>query len=219
MNRHARAFVFIPLLMLLPARVQAETYVAGQLGWSFPNDVSHVEGTKHLAGFTVSDVALQNNLMYGAKLGHFFDRARWFGVETEIFNSTPHQKQQTVTITGAGISVPTPVQGTLLRVTTWAFNAVVRYPGERFQPYAGVGLGVFFAHAGDASDTTVGFNALAGARIFLTKQFAAFAEYKYQRTSGEFSASIPGIGPAGLKGDYSANSLVAGLSYHLDLFK
>jgi hypothetical protein len=47
---------------------QAEMYVGGQVGWSFPNDFTNVEGTKNLTGIGLSDLKLQNNLIYGAKL-------------------------------------------------------------------------------------------------------------------------------------------------------
>jgi opacity protein-like surface antigen len=198
---------------------QAEMYVGGQVGWSFPNDFTNVEGTKNLTGIGLSDLKLQNNLIYGAKLGYFFESLKWFGVETEVFNATPHQKQQTTTVTAPGVSVPVDVEGSLIRVTTWAFNAVLRYPGEQFQPYIGAGVGVFFAHTDGASDTAIGFNGLAGAKYFFTKNVAAFAEYKYQRASLEFAGNVPGFGPTGIKGDYSANSIVGGVAYHFDALK
>ena len=40
--------------------------------------------------------------MGGIKLGHFFSRARWFGLETEVFYTTPHIKDQNVTISASG---------------------------------------------------------------------------------------------------------------------
>ena len=80
--------------------------------------------------------------MYGAKLGHYFDNLKYFGVETEAYTLTPHIKQQAVAINGIPAGT---ISGSHLRVTTWAANVVYRYPGEVFQPYAGVGVGLFFA--------------------------------------------------------------------------
>ena len=152
--------------------------------------------------------------MYGAKLGYFFPTLNWLGVETEVFNTNPNQKQQGFTVTVPGRSASGVVSGTFIRVTTWAFNLIARYPGEQFQPYAGAGFGVFFANAGGDSDTAVGLNALAGARFFLTNHVAVFGEYKYNRATFTFTENVPGFGPAGLKGDYATNILAAGVSFH-----
>jgi opacity protein-like surface antigen len=93
---------------------------------------------------------------------------------------------------------------------------VVRYPGTQFQPYAGVGIGVFFARAkfsgptgGTDNDNAVpGLNALAGLRYFASDHIALFAEYKYNRAAFEFPTAI------GIEGDYSANHVLGGVSYH-----
>jgi opacity protein-like surface antigen len=99
-----------------------------------------------------------------------------------------------------------------LNVLTWGINAVVRYPGKTFQPYAGVGLGMMFAEAkfrGQSdSDTAPGLNALAGIRVFATDHLALFAEYKYHRASFTFPTAI------GFEADYSANLFMGGVSYH-----
>ena len=99
-----------------------------------------------------------------------------------------------------------------LRVLTWGINAVVRYPGKIFQPYAGVGLGMFFAEAKfqgqSGNDTAPGLNALAGLRVFATNHIALFAEYKYHRATFTFPTAI------GFEADYSANMFMGGLSYH-----
>ena len=184
----------------------AEVYVGGMAGYTAPNDFSDVNLTT--LGTGVSDLSLQDSVVYGGKLGVYFPGIRWLGVETEVFRTTPHVKQQAVTAGGATLSVP----GSHLSVLTWAFNAVVRYPGKRFQPYAGVGVGIFFAESsfqGRSEDDTVpGFNALAGLRFFLTDHLALFGEYKYTRATFEF----PGL--IGIKGDYSANQFVGGVGIH-----
>ena len=63
----------------LTLSVQAEMYVAGQVGASIPNKFSNVEGVDSSAGLTISDLSLQNSLMYGAKLGYYFDSIKWLG--------------------------------------------------------------------------------------------------------------------------------------------
>ena len=77
-------------------------YVAGQMGVNIPQDASNVELSVGGRTLGLSDLALQNSLMYGAKAGYYFDSLTWqnfnLGVETEVFNSTPHIKQQEVTL-------------------------------------------------------------------------------------------------------------------------
>ena len=121
----------------------AEMYVAGQIGYTSPNDLSSVQGTGTISGLPISDLKLHDSIVYGAKVGYYLPSMNWLGVETELFNTTPHVKQQPITVLG----VTAPAPGFKLNVFTWAINALVRYPGKQFQPYAGVGLGLFFAEA------------------------------------------------------------------------
>lgn len=187
---------------------QAEMYVAGQIGYTSPGDLSSVQGAGPVSGLSFSDLKLHNSIVYGAKVGYYLPSVNWLGVETEMFNTTPHVKQQPVT--ALGVTVPLP--GFNLNVFTWAINALVRYPGKQFQPYAGVGLGLFFAEAKfqglSDKDVAPGLNALAGLRYFATDHIALFAEYKYNRAAFELPDAI------GLKADYSANHFVGGVSFH-----
>lgn len=139
-----RLSVFALLLLSLSftsTPAQAEVYVAGQVGVSLPNSFSNVEGVDTLTGLTLSDLSLHNSVMYGAKIGYYFDSMKWLGIETEVFNSTPHVKQQTVTASFGGPSATIPITGQDFRVLTWApINVVVRYQMGQFEPYAGIGL-------------------------------------------------------------------------------
>lgn len=182
------------------------------VGYTAPNDLTDVQGAGANSAFSVSDLALKESVAYGGKLGYYFPNVNWLGIETELFNTTPHLKQQFATVSGPGLSGGATLPGFNLRVLTWAVNAVVRYPGKTFQPYVGVGYGVFFANAtfqGQSdSDTTPGFNGLAGIRMFATDHLALFAEYKYNRASFNLPTAI------GLEADYSANIFMGGVSYH-----
>lgn len=92
------------------------------------------------------------------------------------------------------------------------------------EPYAGVGLGLFFARLTDATGASSfdngvpGFNALAEYRSFLTddKKLALGVEYHYQR--GRLSVSN-GLDPSlglgtSLRGEYAAHTMMVGVSYH-----
>lgn len=196
-------------------------YVAGQVGVSIPNSFSNLEGVDGNAGLTVSDLSLQNSFIYGAKLGYYFDSMKWLGVETEVFNSTPHIKQQDAAISVPGFSGTLNLSGTSLRVLNWApVNVVVRYQMGQFEPYAGVGMGVFFANVKEAetgessSSANVGLNTQLGLRYLVTKNLSLFGEWKHNRASFNFSPSSPTQATGGIKGDYSANILAFGVGYH-----
>lgn len=196
---HQLGLLALAFFLLLSSPAQAELYVAGQLGASIPNS------------FGNEDLKLQNSLMYGAKLGYYFDSIKWLGLETEVYNTTPNAKQQNVTINGQ----PVDLVGRDFRVLTWApIMVMVRYPGERFQPYAGVGMGVFFGHVHggqndvSSSSNQVGLNTQLGLRFLVTKHFSLFGEWKYNHVSFKFS-------DAGLvNADYSANLFAFGLGWH-----
>ena len=209
------------ILALTSTPAQAEMYVAGQVGVSLPNSFSNVEGVGTFTGVTLSDLSLHNSVMYGAKIGYYFDSMKWLGVETEVFNSTPHVKQQTGTASFGGASFTAAIPGQDIRVLNWApVNIVVRYQMGQFEPYAGIGLGLFFAQVKDgqtgesSSSTEPGLNAQVGARYFVTKNLALFGEWKYNRASFNFSESSPTQATGGFKGDYSAHILAFGLGYH-----
>lgn len=208
-------------MFCLTLPLQAEMYVAGQVGANIPNKFSNVQGVDSSAGLTISDLSLQNSLMYGAKLGYYFNSIKWLGVETEVFNSTPHLKQQDVTVSLGGASATGNVPGQSVRVLNWApINIVVRHQMGGFEPYAGVGMGVFFANlkdgaSGESSSTTnVGLNTQLGLRYKVTENVAVFGEWKYNRASLNFSESSPTQATGGFKGDYSANIFAFGVGYH-----
>jgi opacity protein-like surface antigen len=204
--------LFLLSLLLFPSHSAAEPYVAGMVGYTAPNDLTNVQGAGGASGLSISDLDLKSSVAYGGKVGYFFPGANWLGVETEVYNTTPHVKQQPATVSAFGASSSGIVPGFNLRVLTWGINAIVRYPGKTFQPYAGVGLGVFFANAtfqGQSdSDTAPGLNALAGIRMFATDHLALFAEYKYNRATFNLPNAI------GFEADYSANIFMGGVSYH-----
>ncbi|MFO0774785.1 MAG: outer membrane beta-barrel protein [Nitrospiraceae bacterium] len=214
--------------LLTAATAQAETYLAGQLGATLPSigkgltNIDEIDHTGTIpAGSTISNLSLKPSLMYGAKVGHYFQQLRWLGVEFEIYNSQPHLKQQrsTITIPGSG-SFPGTTDGAYLRVLTIApLNVMFRYPGTRVQPYVGFGPGIFLARQKEAqlgetlSSTTVGLNAMAGLRVLLTKHVALFGEWKYNYTRMSYAQNVNFIQPFGLKADYHMNHIAFGMAY------
>jgi opacity protein-like surface antigen len=127
-------------------------------------------------------------------------------MEVDAFNTTPHIKNLG------------DIPGIHMRVTTVALNFIARYPGLSVQPYAGVGAGLLIARIDNSattqssSDVTGGLNVIAGVRFFLTPYVAAFTEYKYTNATLHFNNAFGSVG--GFSGDYTAQHLVVGLSYH-----
>ncbi|HLZ34007.1 MAG TPA: outer membrane beta-barrel protein [Nitrospira sp.] len=78
-----------------------------------------------------------------------------------------------------------------------------------FQPYGGIGYGMFFATGSKNGQSTTqinpGFQFVAGARYVLTQEWALFGEFKYNNTEIRFS---------GIKGNYDSQNFVVGLMWH-----
>ena len=202
---------------LFTAAAQAEWYVGGYGGLSYPGPFSNVTLSNPTLGGGVSDarvndLELKSSLAGGVKLGYFFANRPWLGVETDVFTLKPDVKQQDVVGGKAGGPVFVDTLGRIpLRLTTWAANIVIRSPSlsEVFQPYGGMGYALFMANSTVDGESNVhishGFNMFAGARYVLTKEWSVFGEFKYNRTTLRFS---------NIRGDYGAQTFVFGLMWH-----
>jgi len=232
----SRRFVTISLPALLMSIVlsvpqaYAETYVAGQFGVTLPsigkgltdNDLTGIFS----AGSTISDQSLTTSVLYGAKVGHYFEAVPWLGIETEVYNTTPHIKQQPTTFSGPSGPVGTiDLPGVNLRVLTLApFNLTLRYHKKRLQPYIAVGPGIFFARIHDPSltsdntqsSTDFGLNAQVGLRYYITRHFTVFAEGKYNHVRFNFSETPPGFNfnLFGFDSTYNMFHVAFGMSYN-----
>jgi opacity protein-like surface antigen len=178
------------------SRSYAETYIAGQFGVTFPTVAGKSLGEGDLTGqliipgSRVSAQSLDESILYGGKIGHYFKAVPWLGLEAEVYNTTPHIKQQMTTFSGpSGPVGSVELPGVNFRVLTIApLNLMFRYPGTRLQPYIGVGPGIFMARIHDPSitqgessqsSTKFGLNALIGLRYYFTRHVSAFAEGKF----------------------------------------
>ena len=174
---------------------------------NFADRLKDIQGTGSLVTVAprFENFDLKNAVLYGAKLG-FFPGNGPMGMELDVFNSQPNIK-------GMG-----DIPGIHLRVTNVGLNLLLRYPGQTFQPYVGFGGAALIGHISKTvdvqSDTDVGFgvNLLAGLRAFVTPYVAVFTEYKYTRGTLTFSEAFGSTG--GFSGDYQAQQVVFGVSYH-----
>jgi len=215
-TRHLIIGSFLVALVLSPLTAKAADSSAPEFygglfgGATIPFSLQDLRQTD---GTTITNLDLATSGIFGAKVGFFLPgRDRWMGVETEFFYTNPHIKQQEATVTDPVLGPQTgTITGSHVRVATWALNWIIRYPGERFQPYAGIGAGLFWGRvsgsvSGTGSDTSPGVNALAGVRLLLTQRFALFAEYKYNRVTFDFGGVTHAL--------YQVNNVVGGLSFH-----
>ncbi len=208
-----------------PSPAQAETYVAGKFGVTFPQSLSNGVTTQEgIGGLDMTDQALKSSLNVGAKLGHYFSRAKWLGVETGLSYTTPHIKEGSITFSGPGGSLNSgTLSGVHQRIIIWEVaTLMLRYPGNRLQPYIGIGPALFFgtlkgpsAPPGQSA-TSIGLNAEAGVRYFLTRRWALFGEgtYNWARMNYSSNDSNPNADPIGFRANYSAFTLNLGVSYH-----
>ncbi|MDP1767999.1 MAG: outer membrane beta-barrel protein [Nitrospirota bacterium] len=208
----------------------AESYVAGQVGYTVAQDTTRGRVTDPSyvglpGGTTASNLSLNNSLMYGMKLGHYFDSTPWLGVELESFMTTPHAPQQRVTLQAPGVgTVLINETGATNRLIVVAPNLVARYRAGAFEPYLGVGPGVFFLHqrqepltsgttAYSQSSTRVGLNTQVGLRYRLTDHVSMFGEWKYNYV--RFNLAGQADGPyAGINAVANLHHFVFGVGYH-----
>lgn len=202
--------IILGMFLFTNIPAHAEWYVGGQVGFVKPNDLKDLKGTGNLKGFEFSDFDLKNALGYGVKVGYFFpDYLDWLGLEFEVFTANPHIKQQNVTAKFGSSSISLgSLPGSHLRIITPAVNVMFRVPGYYVEPYAGAGIGAFWARLSDSTgsdnDIAPGANLLAGVRFYFNEEVALFTEYKYNYT--KFTDDI--------KAKYSSHGLFGGLSFH-----
>ena len=218
-NWSIASIVFTGLSLSLihnPLPASAEMYIAGYGGVNFADRINSIAGTGSQAGVPgpLADFDLQNSITYGGKIGYFPGHS-WYGIEAEVFNTTPHIKSFEDDPTTPSFD---PAAGIHFRVMTVGVNFIARYPGRTFQPYVGAGVGAAIAHIGDTptvrsdTDSAVAWNVLAGLRAFVTPQIAIFGEYKYTGATFTFDQAFGDLG--GFSGNYRAQHVLGGLSYH-----
>lgn len=211
---------------------RAETYIAGQFGFAVPGGLSGGDATSPflLPGTTHGELELSTSFMFGGKIGHYFNSARWVGLEAEVFYTTPHIEQQVHTFQNPsvpGVTASATLQGAYFRVLTLApFNLMLRYHKTRLQPYVGVGPGIFFARikgegpAPDSPESTsdnarLGLNAKVGLEYHVTKHLMAFAEWKFNYAHFKFDENQNlWPFPYGLDATYTMHLVSFGVGYH-----
>lgn len=236
----------------------AESYVGVQVGGRFANKVSGVKGDvvgvpnpaapfipgspAYLAPFTgtdSSDLKLDETISIGAKVGHYFDKMPFLGVEGDINFSQPDLYPQNLTFSNPAFP-PTLPQQSQKRIKIQDFQGGVslmaRYPAwKRVMPYVGVGPQVHLFRLRGSGDTQnpfalgafgpgrsvkqdkigIGLQAKAGVRLAITKHLAIDAEYKFNFSPVRFEAR----NLDNLKGTLTSHEVGAALVYRFGNIK
>jgi hypothetical protein len=104
---------FVALLsvsIMLSSTAQAELYLGGQVGATLPFEFDRVQGTGSAS--TSEAIELSNSLLYGGKVGYFLPSyLNWLGVEADVYHATPHFKQHSFSLAGAGGTSTTVMEG------------------------------------------------------------------------------------------------------------
>lgn len=182
----------LPMLLLCPITgldaaeagesakfLPTEWYVSGFLMRSYP-----IGGTLKIDGDRIPDTRFDSAMGGGLKIGAFPSPKSVLGAE---FEASGH---------GGSITAPQTVVGTRVRsnqLDTTQFNlmvnALVRYPGDFIQPYAGIGLGFSVLQADGHIQSSSGIRetgsffggtgqGIIGVRLLITDYLFGFTEYK-----------------------------------------
>jgi len=222
-------------LVLTVSGAHSEMYVGGQLGTTFfgdNNKLTRVDLTDFTPAGSMSGRDLASSPVLGAKAGYYFPRAQWFGLEMESYYTTPHIEQQLTRVSvlpgsvlnGFGpvpsVNVTGVVSGDYFRVITIApFNLMLRHPKGKFQPYLGVGPGIFLARVkttvsgfeGTQSSAQVGLNVKLGGEYFFTQHISGFGEVRYNYVKLDFDATDVALG---FQAIYNPVTFSFGVGYH-----
>jgi hypothetical protein len=197
----------------------AETYFGGFVGPGYPSPFRSVKGE---GSFPVLESSNQLALVhitpvYGLKLGHYFRRYPYLGIEGNMTFAHPHVQGQRMTVIapdGERAIVPTTGSGAF--VWSPSGDVVFRWPrptagGRTWEPYVGVGVAITLmtVSQGIMSGTSVapGLHAVGGVRNYLTERLALFLEAQYTRTHLAFTS---------VSGTFELPAVTFGLTWHLN---
>jgi opacity protein-like surface antigen len=180
---------------------------------------------------TASTLKFAPGVVGGLKLGYFFHRWPWFGLEVESsFNRQDIRPGAAVTLSPpVGGSTRGDVGATRLYVWSMAFHFMGRYgflpdaqvPFGRLQPYVGLGPGFVIIYSIDDAAKNFSLDFQAGVRYMLRPNLSTFVEYKFsQQWEVELehqqliSRGLDQEGRGTAIFDFTSHKFVVGLTYH-----
>lgn len=216
-------------------------YVGGFTGASFvPSSNWHYSPDQQAPlpySVTAQSVRWSPSMLGGLKVGYFFHKFPYLGLDGE-FNYTRNSiPQQNVSIRPplpydnriAGSVARVPSQN--VSIFTFALHIVGRYgflkddevPFGRLQPYVGIGPGFSIIYGEVDAAKNFGIDAMAGLRYMFRKNLSAFVEYKFNHQFDvELEHSklkqLSGVGPYEQRGlgtfDFTMHQILVGVCFH-----
>ncbi|MBN1474696.1 MAG: porin family protein [Syntrophaceae bacterium] len=225
--------VFVVLMVLsfsVLAQAQSNTkgiYVGLVGGYVIPT----MDGNLVAGGTPVAydyDLDLKNGYLVGAKVGWltpFSNRA--LAVEFE-YNHIENKMDSWDNFIMTGLDAETDGK---VKIDSFMFNLLARYPTGRFHPYIGAGAGCAFVKISDmdhtymgsfvalitgGSDTVFAYQVMAGLDFDITQNIIIGMSYKYFVLDKiSFDNNVIGLwdGPGRPELDYKAHNIMLSLSY------
>jgi opacity protein-like surface antigen len=190
-----------------------ETWFADlYLGGAVPED-GNVNGEGSPFGVSINDSAkadYDNTYVVGGRAGFWSPSTRWLGLALDVSY------------------LELEADGTETKVLPVSALVMLRYPGNRLQPYIGIGAGVFFTDTkvdiqlsgenNTFSDTAVdfGLDTRAGLAWRLFRCFAIFGEYRFTYYEADYSDKIDSGGAesdVNIEIDNKVHYFLLGFSY------
>ena len=175
------------LLLSFAKSADAGPYFSVYAGLTVPHDADVTNNVTNESG----QMSFHNSLNYGAKAGYWLtdQGAPYLGIQLDA-NINNSKVKELITSTGVVAQATSNVS-----VSSLTANLLLRSSEGDIRPYVGVGAGVFYIDIGPGqkpvtalgingngwcggTDTAVGFQAMAGADLVITRNLSFFAEYR-----------------------------------------
>jgi outer membrane protein W len=159
------------------------------MDWNYTNSERYFEMPYST---TARNIGLGSSPVVGMKLGYYFHKLPYLGLEGDFFYSKPSAHSQNVKLSPAfppnnripGNQALFPGQD--INQWTLAIHIMARYgfikddevPFGRIQPYVGIGPGFTVIYALNDSAKNFGIDGLVGVRYMLRKNLSVFTEFK-----------------------------------------
>jgi opacity protein-like surface antigen len=196
----------------------AETFVGIYGGAAFPADENvTVDGSQGGVSLTTSElVNFDEAFTVGGRVGFWYTDAN------------PSMDYVGAALDVSYFKIEADDFGTDIDVVPISVLIMLRYPGDTFQPYLGIGGGLFISHieqdvdlsffgagTGTAKDTSFdpGFDARAGLGIKLHKNIIVFGEGRYTYFEPQYKDTVSDV-RVKVETDSNVFSILGGISYH-----
>jgi opacity protein-like surface antigen len=192
-------------------------YVEGYGGLSMPtgldNPTQRVGNTQiHYSAPSME----QFGYLIGAKVGYlpvFWSDLKFIGFEFDVAYQQPTLKSQRLATTTSGVQGTAALSQTSFSATSALFDVYFQYPGDRFKPYVGAGVGVMYFNGpmpfANTDGMSTAFDMFAGLRYQVSDRISTLVEYKHM------SSAIP-MPSGGDNVRFASDNFLVGIAYHFN---